>query len=161
MQEIGLMERFADPALFGTLSMGEKAAGGLITTLMGMGTTFVILILLWGVTVITSNVIRGFEERARSGVAAKAAEKVAPATKADASAGVTSAAAETAAASQSLATAAEAGGELIAVLMAAIAASSGSDAVNNLKIRKIERISGYRPVWNSAGSSDCIESRKF
>ena len=44
------MERFADPTLFESLTFGEKVAASLVTTLMGMGTTFVILILLWGVS---------------------------------------------------------------------------------------------------------------
>lgn len=63
MQEFGLMERFADPALFETLTFGEKVAASLVTTLMGMGTTFVILILLWGCIAFISGIIRRSEQR--------------------------------------------------------------------------------------------------
>ena len=45
---MGLMEKFSDPALFGSLSFGEKMAGSAVTMLMGMGITFVILCILWG-----------------------------------------------------------------------------------------------------------------
>lgn len=62
MQELGLMERFADPALFESLTFGDKVAGSLVTTLMGMGTTFVVLTLLWGVIVFISGLIRKAEQ---------------------------------------------------------------------------------------------------
>jgi sodium pump decarboxylase gamma subunit len=63
MQELGLMERFANPALFESLTLGEKTVAGLVTTLMGMGTTFVILILLWGVIALISGIIRKSEQK--------------------------------------------------------------------------------------------------
>ena len=43
------MDKFADPSLFDSLSFGDKMAGSAITMLMGMGITFVVLMLLWGV----------------------------------------------------------------------------------------------------------------
>ena len=46
---MGLMDKFSDPSLFDSLSFGDKMAGSAITMLMGMGITFVVLMLLWGV----------------------------------------------------------------------------------------------------------------
>lgn len=54
---MGLMEKFADPALIGTLSFGEKMAGSFITMLMGMGVTFVVLCLLWAFVAIMGKFI--------------------------------------------------------------------------------------------------------
>ena len=44
---MGLMDKFSDPSLFDSLSFGDKMAGSAITMLMGMGITFVVLMLLW------------------------------------------------------------------------------------------------------------------
>lgn len=154
MQELGLMERFADPALFVGLTAGEKAAAGLVTTLMGLGTTFVILILLWGVIAFTSKLIRGADHKAAAALAktAGADTKVAEAvTIAPTPPAETGKALESTEASQ----------ELIAVIMAAIAATEGPDVVSKLRISKIQRISGLRPAWNQAGSADCVDSRKI
>lgn len=154
MQELGLMERFSDPALFVGLTTGEKAAAGLITTLMGMGTTFVILILLWGVIAFTSKLIRGADDKASAAALAKSA---APQVKESGAAIAVIPAAETAQAVEST----ESSQELIAVIMAAIAAAEGPEVVNRLRISKIQRISGLRPAWNQAGSADCVDSRKI
>ena len=45
---MGLMEQFANPDMMHSLSVGDKLVGAGITTLMGMGITFIVLILLWG-----------------------------------------------------------------------------------------------------------------
>ena len=160
MEELGLMERFADPVLFDSLTNGEKAAAGLVTTLMGMGTTFVILILLWGIIAFISGIIRRAEQKSEAqalaksvGLDVKSADAVAI--------GVIPAARTAALQPEAVSVSVEAGQELIAVLMAAIAASSGEGEISKFKVRKIERISGFRTPWNTASTADCIESRKF
>ncbi len=55
--DLSLMEKFADPALFDSLSTGEKATGALITTCMGMGITFIVLILLWAVIYVMAKIV--------------------------------------------------------------------------------------------------------
>ncbi len=150
MQELGLMERFADPALFETLTIGEKTAAGLVTTLMGMGTTFAVLILLWGIIAFISGIIRRAEKKASAPALSAEAIKAAPAEKI-----------LTAKPQQAAVTADPSGNELAAVLMAAIAASQGQETVSKLVIRKIQRLSGNRTPWDTAGTADCIESRKF
>lgn len=151
MQEFGLMERFADPALFETLTFGEKVAASLVTTLMGMGATFVILILLWGCIAFISGIIRRSEQRKSQPQPATSVGII----------GETSTAEKAAPQPVAVSTPSDQGQELIAVIMAAIAASQGGEVVNKLKIRKISRISGERTTWSVAGSADCIDSRKI
>lgn len=133
------MERFADPTLFESLSFGEKTAASLVTTLMGMGVTFVVLIIIWVAIVIMARVLKTKEIK-------KPAKTEKPVETQPSALATTDK---------------EQGTELVAVIMAAIAASEGSEYVNNLIVRKINRVSGNRPVWNVAGSSDCTESRKI
>ncbi len=149
MQELGLMERFADPVLFESLTTGEKLTGGLITTLMGMGTTFVILFLLWGIIAFISNIIRKADQK--------------PNTPAQSSGTIGTAPGGEAAVPKPVAASAiaESGQEIVAVIMAAITASQGAEVASKLRIRKIERISGNRTPWNAAGSAECIDSRKI
>lgn len=130
---MGLMEQFANPETMHSLSMGEKLAGAGITTIMGMGITFLVLILLWGcVAIMTKFTYRPKKEEKPQASAAPAAP-AAPAAADD---------------------------SLIAVISAAIAAYEGGSA-NNLVVRKISRISGDTTVWGDAGRADCIDSRKF
>lgn len=136
---MSLMEQFANPDTIHSLSMSEKLAGAGITTLMGMGITFVVLILLWGCIAIMTK----FTYRPNKG------EKVPQTT-------------DTAAAPSAAETVTEAAADeaLIAVISAAIAAYEGGSA-NNLVVRKICRISGETTAWADAGRADCIDSRKF
>lgn len=142
--ELGLMQRFADPALFETMEFSEKVAGGLITTLLGMGVTFTVLVLIWGSIALMARVLK-----------AKPPVKAAPAaaTSAPAAAVAPAAAAPQAAAGP--------GNEVIAAILAAIAASEGADYANRLVVRKISRTAGTGTAWSAAGTADCIESRKF
>ena len=58
------MERFANPDFFAGLPLGEKLAGAGVTTLMGMGTTFVVLLLLWACIVVMSKAVARFSSPA-------------------------------------------------------------------------------------------------
>ena len=146
--ELSLMERFADPVLFEELSRSELIQGALITTMMGMGTTFVVLILLWGVIALVSSVIKKTEN--------KGAAQPQAAVQPPAQASVTAPAV-----TEPVTTAIGTGSELVAVITAAIAAMEGTASANNLIIRKISRISGNSTAWSRAGSSEVIDSRKF
>lgn len=74
---MGLMDKFADPSLFDSLSFGDKMAGSAITMLMGMGITFVVLMLLWGVFALMGKCM---SSTAKKGDKASAAETKANAT---------------------------------------------------------------------------------
>ncbi len=137
---MSLMDKFADPALFESLSFGDKMIGSTITMLMGMGVTFVVLILLWGFVAIMGKSLgvasKGDKASAKTeAAAAPSVPQVAPVNNDD---------------------------EVIAaVIAAAIAAYQGSGGTGNLVVRKISRISGETTLWSNAAREDCIASRKF
>ena len=118
---MGLMDKFADPSLFDSLSFGDKMAGSAITMLMGMGITFVVLMLLWGVFALMGKCM---SSTAKKGDKASAAE-----TKANATPSVAAPAAT------------KTDDVLTAVIAAAIAASEGTttDGFVVRSIRKINR----------------------
>lgn len=134
------MERFANPDLFKDLSFIDKLQGGLVTTLMGLGITFVVLTLIWGVISIMSRIINQKPEPQNETILVTEDSPVT--INKPVSDG-------------------EVNPQLVAVIMAAIAASEGSEYVSDLVVRKISRVSGSRPVWGTAGNTDSIESRKF
>ena len=134
---MGLMDKFADPSLFDSLSFGDKMAGSAITMLMGMGITFVVLMLLWGVFALMGKCM---SSTAKKGDKASAAE-----TKANATPSV----------------AAPAAAKTDDVLTAAIAAYQSEGGTGNLVVRKIQRLSGETTLWTNAAREDCIESRRF
>ena len=143
---MSLMQQFADPTMFESLSMGERLTGATITMLMGLGITFSILIILWVCIAIISRTV---------GAASKKTEKAAAAP------------AEAAAAAPAPAAAPKAepvdetdNAELVAVIAAAVAASENT-LVNNLVVRKITRVSGPSNAWGSAGLGECVDSRKM
>lgn len=137
---MSLMELFANPETMQNLSMSEKLAGAGITTVMGIGITFVVLILLWGcisfMTKFTYRPNKGDEAlKSITEDAAPPLEEVETIEEHTVDESV------------------------IAVISAAIAAYEGGSST--LVVRKIRRISGERTAWGDAGRIDCIESRKF
>lgn len=131
---MSLMEQFANPDTMQGLSMGEKLAGAGITTLMGMGITFLVLVLLWAcIAIMTKFTYRPNKETKAPQPAAAAGAPAQPSADAD----------------------------LIAVITAAIAAyEGGKGGSGNLVVRKISRVSGEATAWSNAGRADCIASRK-
>ncbi|HZK87983.1 MAG TPA: OadG family protein [Anaerovoracaceae bacterium] len=146
MNDLSIMQKFADPALFDTLSIGEKSIGALITTIMGMGITFIVLTLLWGLIALMAK-LTAEKPKPPKGNLEEASVKTA-----------TAAAATIAHASTLLGISPE----LIAVIAAAIAAIEGKTAnAGDLIIRKISRAAGQATAWGNAGTSEAIASRKF
>ncbi len=139
---MGLMDKFADPSLFESLSFGEKMAGSAVTMLMGMGITFIVLILLWGIFALMGKCMSA-TFTAKKGDKASDAE-----TKANATPSVA-------------APVGQADDTLTAVIAAAIAAYQSEGGTGNLVVRKIRRISGETTLWSNAAREDCIESRRF
>ena len=141
---MSLMEKFANPELFESLSFGDKMLGSTITLIMGMGITVVVLVLLWGFVA-----IMGKAMKIASGKGDKAPAKA-------------EAAATPSAAAAPVAPAAGTDDAVIdAVIAAAVAAYQSSGGTGNLVVRKISRISGETTPWSLAAKEDCIESRKF
>ena len=99
--------------------MGEKALGGGITTLMGIGVTFTILILLAALIVIMSKALYRPDKKTKGVDAVKATEVKTPSQ--------CGAMAQTSEANQ---------GDLVAVIMAAIASFECSSVTSDLIVRK-------------------------
>ncbi|MGL4484544.1 MAG: OadG family protein [Anaerovoracaceae bacterium] len=131
--ELTLMEKFADPASEHGLTMSEMVQGGLITTVMGMGITFAVLILLWILISIMSKIFASTGKKEKK-------QKVAPV-----------AAVQTQAEGISP--------EVVVAITAALEAAAGPNVVNNLIVKKINRVAGSAPAWNAAGRNDCVQSR--
>lgn len=153
---MGLMEKFADPALFDSLSFSEKMGGSAITMLMGMGITFVILCILWGFVVVMGKTMDAVQKKNKAAGTAQADalhEVVSP----GAATGETAAVAGIAADAQ-----AQADDEVIAaVIAAAVCAYQESGGTGNLVVKKISRVSGGTNPWVSAAWEECMQSRKI
>ncbi|MFR6258746.1 MAG: OadG family protein [Anaerovoracaceae bacterium] len=138
---MGLMDIFSNPDTMHQLSMGDKLIGSCITMLMGMGITFVVLILLWAFVAIMGKFMKGTSK----------GDKASKETNAAATPSVAAPAAPASNADDTLA----------AVIAAAIAAYQSEGGTGNLVVRKISRISGETTLWANAAREDCIESRRF
>ncbi len=142
---MSLMEQFADPTYFEGLSMGERLTGATVTMCMGLGITFIVLLVLWGCIAVMAKITH---RPAKSSESIEAAPAEAKAPVAPAAAAAVAESAETA------------DGELVAVIAAAVAAMENT-VVSNLVVRKITRVSGPTNAWASAGLSECIDSRRM
>ena len=149
MNELGLMERFANPEYFDGLTFGEKMAGGGVTLLMGMGFTFIILIIImFAIKAMGALFAKGEQKskaKAEPTPAPAAARAAVPAVPSEAPAEVSP----------------DSDPALIAVIMAAIAASEGGQPLDNLRVSRITRIPGTKPVWGAAGVKDALDSRTW
>ncbi|MFV0518371.1 MAG: OadG family protein [Aminipila sp.] len=141
--EATLMDKFADPALFDTLSFSDKAIGALITTCMGMGITFIVLVLLWGVVALMSKGLGATEKKNKEQVTSMQSEKQEPiVAKLEENNELENA-------------------QLVAVITAAIEAYEGNKGCycQELIVRNIRRIG--ESSWSNAGKNECAMSRKM
>ncbi len=128
MDSVELLMKFADPELMKTLSGKERLVAGLITTVLGMGITFLSLIILQFVT--------AFMEKLSGQKVAKPQ--------------VTPPPPQAPTVQQKAVVDARQDEELVAVLSAAIAMKMKT-SVGNIVIRNIERIEDNSPTWSKAG----------
>lgn len=134
---MSLMEQFSNPETIHSLSFGEKMIGSSITMLMGLGITFMVLILIWIFIVIMGKCLGATQKK----------EKKAPAP------------VEPAAPSAAQVTPETSDDSLIAVIAAAVAAYTGANA-NRLVVKKIARVSGEQTPWGASGLEDRLDTRK-
>ena len=135
-----LMAMMKDPSLFEQLSFGQKMTGGLYTMILGLGITFIALIVLMYAT----KIMHGIMSRKANKEAAKTA---APAE----SLPTTAAAARTATAAV-----VEDDDEIIAVIAAAVASlTGGTGIVKNIYRAPVE--SG----WTASGREELFGSRRI
>ena len=138
-----VLESFKHADTFSQMSMGDKliATGNVI--LLGMGITLTALVLIWGVTVLMSFVVRAMEKSQEiRKVPSKSAPAVMPVDEVS-----------TAQIQED-----EDEEELIAVIAAAIAASLNT-SMDNIKVTNIRRVSDNTPVWGKVGRNDVMNAR--
>lgn len=141
-----LMEKFADPSLIDSMSMGDKMLGSTITMIMGMGITFCVLVLLWLFVKLMGKFINREEKEDKSAefempvYASEVTEPTEPAPEVSVK---------------------DSEEEIAAVIAAAIAAYRADGGTGTLVVRKISRASGNATAWSNAAKADCIQSRKF
>lgn len=135
MTSTELLKQFADPNVIHSLSIMDKLLAGLITTFLGMGITFIALIIL--------QVIISWMDRLinRTSIGAARSQKV-------------TAIPVTAPGTTNL----QNDQELVAVLTTAIAMTMQT-SVGNIVIRNIEKIEDHSPAWNRAGIIEQMNSR--
>ena len=129
-----LMSYMKDPALFETLSFGQKMTGGVITAVLGLGITFIALIVLMYSIKAMHNIMAKRE--------AKSATESLPTT--------------AAAAKPATAAVVEDDDEIIAVISAAIASLTGGTAI----VKNVYRA----PVdtgWTTCGREEVFGSRRI
>jgi len=136
MDNIGIIEQMKNVELFNALSMGEKMYGAAITAILGMGITFIALIILM------------YSIKAMSAVMNKKSSTTPPPAE---SLPTTAAAANTATAAV-----VEDDAEIIAVISAAIAALSGGSAI----VKNIYR-APVESGWTASGREELFDSRRI
>lgn len=158
--ELGLMERFANPEYFQTLTFGEKLSGGAVTLLLGMGMTFLILCIIWGCIVLMGKLFRTSAKKAEAKTD-KATETLKAAYRGETVSETVSEAVDAPAPAETPLEECENDPVLIAVITAAIAASEGGKALDTLRVTRISRIAGTKPVWGQAGLREALDNRTW
>lgn len=130
MDTIELLAKFADPEVMKTLSMNERVIAGLITTVLGMGITFISLIILQFVIGLMAK-LSG--EKIKEEVVTPA-----PATEPD-----------TASSNANLMK----DEEIVAAITTALALQLKT-SVSNIVIRNIERVEESTTAWSKAGIAE-------
>lgn len=133
--ELSLLQKFADPELIKSLSMGDKMLASLQVMVLGMSVTFVALCILWGLIVIMTKMINGAPKEDTKVVKAPV-EVVTP----------------------SVVVEEDNQEELVAVITAAIAASLQT-STNNIVVTNITRVADTTPAWGRAGRMEQMNSR--
>ncbi len=129
MENLNLLERFADPELIGGMTLGEKLLASGTVAILGMAITFVVLMVLWCLIIImTKFVAKQKKEPLQVAKAPTPSPQPAVETKED-------------------------NEELVAVITAAIAASLNT-STHNIVVRNIVRVADSTPAWGRAGRMD-------
>ncbi len=131
METIELLRRFADPEIMKTLTLMQRVTAGLITTVLGMGITFVSLVAL--------QLVIGLMARLSSAQPVKTADlqRQADAGGRPANNGKELLDDE----------------EIVAAITTALALQLKT-SVSNIVIRNIERVEDPSPVWQRAGIAE-------
>lgn len=139
-----VLERFTHADTFAQMELGEKLLATGYVIILGMGITFVALILIWALTALMSKMIQSIENKnSVAKVKSQPAQPVAPVKSEPAAAAIVDETDD---------------GELIAVITAAIAASLNT-SMHNIRVSNIKRINDATPVWGKSGRSEVMNTR--
>ena len=134
--ETDLLTLFSDPSKIEGLSTLQKLTAALITTVLGMGITFVVLIVL-------QFILGFFDKLAGDEKKPASAPKPAPAP----------------AAKKADETPASRGDEELVPVIAASIALMLETSASNIKIRDIRRVADTSPTWSRAGIAEQMQTR--
>jgi len=142
MDIMQILETFKNPETIHSLSMSDKLMASLVVTILGMGITFVALVLLWGcISLMSSVLVKSADKKASNAVTDKKQAPVA------------------AAASAPVSTVDETEDEeLIAVIAAAVAASLNT-SIHNIIVKNIVQVNDSTPSWGKAGRVEQMNTR--
>lgn len=129
-----LLQQLANPQAIHGLSFIEKMAGGLVVTLLGMGITFLALILLQVIIDLLARIVAKTEQKPLPSPAARVEQP------------------EHSGAGRNN------DEELVAAISAALAMTMQKPA-GDIAIRNIRRIEEPSPLWNRAGILDQMNTR--
>ncbi|MBW2682650.1 MAG: OadG family protein [Deltaproteobacteria bacterium] len=129
-----LLAKFADPEIIQTLSLSDKLFAGLMATILGMGITFISLIVLQFAMVLMEKMLgRPAKQSVQKALHSSPPAPSPEVTGAD-------------------------DNELIAVISSVIALQLKT-SVNNIVIRNIEKIEDSSSAWNRTGRLEQMNSR--
>jgi len=134
-----VLESFKHADSFAQMDMVDKLIASGYVTMLGMGITFVALILIWFLIALMSRFIRGIESK-QAITEVKPANVPAPVVV------------------SSVSSVEGDEGELVAVITAAIAASMNT-SMHNIVVTNIRRIPDTTPTWGKLGRSDVMNAR--
>jgi len=137
-----VLDNFKHADTFVQMSMSDKLIATGYVIMLGMGITFIALVLIWWITVLMSKTIQKLEAKTHlTEVKSQAPQKplLQPA-----------AAIETVSPDDE--------SELIAVITAAIAASINT-SVQSIRVTNFRRITDATPTWGKSGRNDVMNAR--
>jgi sodium pump decarboxylase gamma subunit len=137
MDTLELMAKFADPQTIQALSLTQRLTAGLITTVLGIGITFLSLIILQFVISLMARF---------SAVKAPAARDLSPQPRQTA-----------ASAAPVVKDQRQEDEQLVAAITVALAVQLGT-AAGNIIIRNIRKVEDHSPAWNKAGLAELMNN---
>ncbi len=133
MDIVGLLAAFADPARMQQLTLNDKLLAGLVTTVLGMGVTFVALIILQVVIVLLGRL-----PRAAPAVSSASAQDAPPAVQGMSANGISK--------------------ETVAAITTALAVLLKTSP-EKLVVKEIRRLEDTTPAWGKAGIAEQLRGR--
>ncbi|WP_129595725.1 OadG family protein [Anaerophilus nitritogenes] len=139
MDNLILLEKFANPELIHSLSLGDKLVASLNVMILGMGVTFIALVILWGLIVLMCKMLKSQEKEIKIQQEVSVEDSIIKDPTID---GV------------------ENEEELVAVITGAIAATLRT-STHNIVVKNIKRITDPTPTWARAGRMEQMNSKIF